>query len=106
MALQQSSHAIADMQRPDEWYFCDRCGFRRMKKNAVFQFDWRGTKLADLRILVCTETCNDRPQEQLRTILIGPDPIPVVNSRPGFQATQQGYTPVFSVLELVSDSPP
>ena len=100
MSFLQSRYAYADISRPDEWYFCDRCNFRKMKKEANFQFDWRGSKMANLRLLVCP-VCLDDPQPQLRTILIGPDPVPVKDARPGFQATEQGFTPVFSVLELV-----
>lgn len=103
MAFLQSKYATADMDKPSPWYFCDRCGFRRMKSNSAFQFDWRGNAIQDLRILVCTETCLDVPQPQLRPILVGPDPVPIRDPRPGWQSTQQGTTPVFSVLELVDD---
>jgi hypothetical protein len=34
-----------------------------------------------LRILVC-QSCMDKPQENIRTIVIPPDPLPVVNPRP------------------------
>jgi len=41
-----------------------------------FQFDWRGTALQNLYILVC-EPCYDTPQEQLRAIQLPADPTPV-----------------------------
>ena len=47
-----------------------------------WQFDYRGPNLQNLRILVCP-SCLDVPQQQLRTILIPPDPIPIENPRPG-----------------------
>lgn len=106
MGFPQSSLAYADLQRPRPWAICDRCGFRYFRDELVWQHDWRGPTEANLRILVCTRTCLDESQPQLRTILVGPDPIPVIDARPGFQATQQGYTPVFTPLELVSDSAP
>ncbi len=106
MSFPQSARAYADMAHPEPWGTCERCNFRYLRKDLVWQFDWRGNQLANLRILVCTQTCNDEPYEQDRPIIIGPDPVPVKDPRPGFQATQQGYTPVFSVLELVSDAPP
>jgi hypothetical protein len=106
VAFPQSKFAIADMQHPEAFAFCDRCGFRYNRSALVWQFDYRGTALANLRILVCTRTCNDVPNPQLRPILIGPDPIPVKDPRPGFQATQQGYTPAFTPLEIVSDDTP
>lgn len=39
-------------------------------------------QLQNLRILVCTQTCLDVPQPQLRTIILPPDPVPVSNPRP------------------------
>lgn len=72
-----------------------------MRSQLVWQWDWRGPSLANLRILVCTATCDDIPQEQLRPIILGPDPIPVSDPRPGFAASQQGSTPTFDLLELV-----
>lgn len=101
MSFPQSRYAFADMQHPTAWGFCDRCGIRYNLDQLVWQFDFRGNKLANLRILVCTRTCLDVPQDQLRIIRIGPDPVPVRDPRPGFQATQQGFTPTFSVLEIV-----
>ena len=89
------------MEKPFPWAYCDRCGMRYLHQDLEYQFDFRGNKLANLRILVCRRTCIDVPQDQLRVVVIGPDPIPVVNARPGFQATQQGYTPIFSILEIV-----
>lgn len=97
----QSSRAYADMAHPESWGTCDRCNFRYLHKDLVYQFDWRGTSLSNLRILVCTATCLDIAQEQERTILVGPDPIPVLNPRPGWQATQEGYTVAADILELV-----
>lgn len=103
MAFPQSRFAYADMAKPSPWAYCDRCGFRYLHSDLVWQFDWRGNQLANLRILVCKRTCDDKPFELNRPIIIGPDPIPVRDPRPGYQATQQGYTPVFTPLELVSD---
>lgn len=37
--------------------------------------------MQNLRILVCRD-CYDKPQEQLRSIVIPPDPMPVINARP------------------------
>lgn len=45
------------------------------------QPEWRGRSLIVKNILVC-ERCLDKPNEQLRTILIPADPIPVQNPRP------------------------
>jgi hypothetical protein len=45
-----------------------------------FQFDWAGASLINKRILVC-ETCNDKPQQQLRAIVLPADPVPIMNPR-------------------------
>ena len=34
-------------------------------------------------------------------MIIGPDPIPTVNPRPGWYAQQNGVTPTFSVTEIL-----
>jgi hypothetical protein len=46
----------------------------------MWQYDWRGASLQNLQFLVCN-TCYDRPQEQLRAIIVPADPIPVGNPR-------------------------
>lgn len=45
-----------------------------------WQFDWSGASLINKRILVC-ETCNDKPQQQLRAIVLPADPVPIMNPR-------------------------
>jgi hypothetical protein len=45
-----------------------------------WQFDWRGTSLQNIRMLVCN-TCYDEPQEQLRAIIVPADPVPILNPR-------------------------
>jgi hypothetical protein len=43
--------------------------------------DWAGPGLINKRLLVCRR-CLDTPQDQLRSILIPADPIPILNPRP------------------------
>lgn len=69
------------------WGYCDRCNFRYDLKDLSWQFEWRGLRLANLRLLVCCR-CLDDPQEQLRAIFIPPDPAPVKDARPGY-STQE-----------------
>ena len=92
MAFPQSAHAWADIRRPSPWGCCDRCGFRYMHSTLRWQFDWRGNAMQNLRILV-DHRCEDEPQPQLRPIIVGPDPYPVRDPRPGFAAQQQGPVP-------------
>lgn len=60
---------------------CDRCGFTDNLNRLAWQFQWQGTTLQNLQILVCSD-CLDIPQMQLRTIILPPDPVPVLNPRP------------------------
>ena len=53
-----------------------RCGIWYNRVDLKFQFDWRGTALQNLYILVCSE-CYDEPQEQLRAIVLPADPVPI-----------------------------
>jgi len=46
-----------------------------------WQYQWAGNQLINLGSLVC-EHCVDVPQEQLRTIILPPDPSPLFNARP------------------------
>ncbi len=61
---------------------CDRCGFTYNRTDLVWDYQWSGVKLQNLRLLVCTTNCLDTPQPQLKTIVIPPDPLPVPNPRP------------------------
>lgn len=103
MGFPQSSHAYADMRRPEPWFCCDRCGFRYNYSRARWQWDWRGNSIQNLRILV-DHRCEDVPNSQLRPVLIGPDPYPVRDPRPGFAQSQMGpQPPVQTPLEIITD---
>ena len=60
---------------------CDRCGQTWQHVQLRWQFDWIGPRLQNLRFLVCPE-CYDKPQPNVRTIVIPADPIPIQNPRP------------------------
>lgn len=76
---------------PQAHGICDRCGFRYNFIDLKWQYDWRGATLQNLRILVC-DTCYDTPQEQLRSIILPPDPVPIINARPeNYQADETDY---------------
>lgn len=59
---------------------CDRCGFLYNHNRLRWQMDWAGASLINKRILVC-DNCYDKPQQQLRSIVIPADPVPVMNPR-------------------------
>src|SRR5258707_467090 len=76
-------HGRARISRsnPEAQAVCDRCGFRYTHKTLLWQFEWSGARLQNRRILVCP-TCLDTPQENIRTIVLPPDPRPIANPRP------------------------
>jgi hypothetical protein len=77
-------HGRADIsiRSPRALGICDRCGFMYNLSDLQWQWDWQqGPRLFNLRILVC-QPCLDIPQESGRTIVIPPDPMPVINARP------------------------
>lgn len=59
---------------------CDRCGIWHNLANLNFQYDWAGTSLINKQMRVCPQ-CYDKPQEQLRAIVLPADPVPVSNPR-------------------------
>jgi hypothetical protein len=76
----QAGRARTSASSPQAHAICDRCGFRYNLVNLNWQFDWRGTSLQNVKLLVC-KSCYDEPQEQLRAIVIPADPVPVANPR-------------------------
>ncbi len=66
---------------PEAWGTCDRSGFVADESKLEWQYDWRGTRLQNLKVLVA-EDMLDEPQRQLGTIILPPDPVPILNARP------------------------
>lgn len=66
---------------PRAWATCDRCSLIFNHYKLSFQYEWCGTRLTNIRVLVCS-SCEDEPQRQLGTVLLPPDPMPIMNARP------------------------
>lgn len=66
------------------------------------QYQWLGPSLGLILTRVCTRTCLDVPNQGLRTIVIGPDPVPPRDASPTFYAQQNegGTTPPTSAADL------
>src|SRR5690606_23828139 len=62
---------------------CDRCRRTYRLADLQDQHDWRGTQLVNLNIKVCP-TCLDDPSPAFRIIILGPDPEPIRDPRPGY----------------------
>lgn len=73
--------AEVDSSSPRAWATCDACGFVSNHYKLEWRYDWRGTELLNLRKLVC-DICIDDPQRQLGTVILPPDPVPIINARP------------------------
>lgn len=81
MAYRFHGRAKVNPNSPEAFARCDRCGFIYNHKDLKFQFDYRGPQLQNLRILVC-QPCYDKPQAQLKPIILTEDPLPIINARP------------------------
>jgi hypothetical protein len=81
MPLPKPKYAFVDAANPEAFAQCDRCGFWRNRSDLVWQYEWGGMQLYNQQALVCFDRCYDLPNEQLRTIIIPPDPPPIVNAR-------------------------
>lgn len=77
----KAGRAVTSASNPRAHAICDRCGFRWNHERLRWQFDWAGTSLINKRVLVCPNRCYDKPQQQLRAIIIPADPLPIRNPR-------------------------
>lgn len=85
-------YARVSETNPEAWAQCDRCGFWYNRSALVYQYEWAGNQLYNTGVLLCIEGnhCYDIPQEQFRTIILPPDPPPIVNARvPDFDYEEQ-----------------
>lgn len=73
--------ADVDPSNPQMWATCDYCGFVTNQVKMSWSYQWAGNQLINLRFLAC-ELCVDKPQEQLRALILPPDPAPKFNTRP------------------------
>lgn len=76
----QQGRARVSSRNPQAAGQCDRCGFLYTHSTLRFQMDWAGANLINKRILVC-RSCEDRPQNQLRSFVVPADPVPIQNPR-------------------------
>lgn len=74
-------YAVVNPNNPEAFAQCDRCGFWYNRSALSFQTAWAGQHIYSVQVLVCSR-CFDTPNEQLRTIILPPDPPPIVNARP------------------------
>ncbi len=58
-----------------------------------WQREWAGLQIINKRTLVCPR-CLDVPNEAIRTIILPPDPDPVLNARPEQYSVDEGLMPL------------
>lgn len=87
--------ARVNARSPQAAAICQRCGFVYNRVDIRYQYDWTGTSLQNLRVLVC-DRCYDEPQEQARSIVIPADPVPVVNPSPEFYTLDETSYPTLT----------
>lgn len=75
-----SGRARTSLSAPRAHAICDRCGCRYNFVDLTWQYDYAGPGLINKRLLVC-RPCLDRPQEQLKSIVVAADPLPIINAR-------------------------
>jgi hypothetical protein len=95
----RAGRAHASLTRPRAFAVCDRCGIWYNHHKLRWQFDFAGVGLVNKRLLVCPP-CLDKPQHQLRAIILPADPIPILNPR------LEMYSDDESPLRLTSVGPP
>jgi len=83
-----------NVTRPRYVGICERTGFKFYYDDLTFQYDWRGNSLVNLNILV-GQPFIDKPQEQLRPVITGPDSLPPFPrpSPPSYETQAAGGVP-------------
>ncbi len=98
--------AATDPHSPRAWATSDRNGMINNHENLEWQYEWAGTSLINKRILVSPDEL-DVPQEQLRTIILPPDPPAIIYARPENydidEESSTNYTAEDGVSEYVTE---
>ena len=83
MPLPKPRYACVDTTNPEAYAECSRCGFWYNRSDLNWQYEWAGMELYNTGVLLCMvgNKCYDTPDEQLRTVILPPDPPPIINAR-------------------------
>jgi hypothetical protein len=92
-----------NMSRPEPVGVCDRCYTKRFLVDLIFQWDYRGNSLQNLRIRVCKDRCLDVPADQRRPVIITGTEGVVKDPRPPqyAQNAQGGPPPPTTIRQLL-----
>lgn len=91
-----------DPGAPEPVGFCDRCGSKVYLADLEWQYEWAGGDLSNTQLLV-HGTCLEKPNEQRRVIVVGPDPAPLRDIRPGWTVAQEAASGVPPIPPYVID---
>lgn len=83
MSMPKGKYVNIDVRNPEALGMCDYSNFVGMRKDLVRQMEWRGDGLVWTGLLV-NRVFADIPNEQGRSPILPPDPIPIVQARPQF----------------------
>ncbi len=89
MRIAHSGRARISLRRPRAMGESDRSGLWYNHADLVRQFQWAGNTLIDTGLLVGPDEV-DVPQDQFRSLILPPDPYPVINARPSPNVTPYG----------------
>ena len=78
--MRPHGRARVSSKSPQAFAVCDQCGFLYNHVDLAWQKQWAGNRLINLKSLVCRR-CQDVPNQQLRALILPPDPMPVLNPR-------------------------
>jgi hypothetical protein len=98
MPYRYHGRASVDPENPATWAVCDRCGMLYCLHDLTWQHDWRGNAMANLRLLVCSR-CLDAPSPWYRSLVLPPDPSPIINVRSNLYAIDEVETSVIYLAD-------
>ncbi len=81
MTYRPHGRAIVDSTDPSAFGVCDCCGVWYNLRTLQWQLYYAGPTLQNSQMLFCP-TCITDPNPNTQTIIIPPDPLPVMNARP------------------------
>lgn len=93
MSNQNPSRAEVNADNPAGWATCDTCGFVTNHNKLAWERQWFGPALRNTGFLLC-EGCieKSKPAPFLQTLILPPDPPPLMNARPeNYAADENSY---------------
>lgn len=87
------SRAEVNADSPQGWSTCDQCGWQTNLNKMSWEKQWYGPTLRNTGFLLC-QVCNEKskPAPFLQTLILPPDPPPLMNARPeNYDADENSY---------------